>query len=37
VLDALTRRFEVVWYGQGDAGADDFAATLVQLERLGCR
>jgi len=37
VLDALTRRFELVWYGQADAGADDFAATLVQLERLGCR
>ena len=37
VLDALTRRFEIVWYGQADACADDFAATLVQLERLGCR
>ena len=37
VLDALTRRFEIVWYGQAEAGADDFAATLVQLERLGCR
>jgi hypothetical protein len=37
VLDALTRRFEIIWYGQHDAGADDFADTLVQLERLGCR
>ena len=37
VLDTLTRRFEVVWYGHRDAGADDFADTLVQLERLGCR
>lgn len=37
VLDALTRRFEIIWYGQHEAGADDFADTLVQLERLGCR
>jgi len=37
VLDALTRRFEIIWYGQHDAGADDFSDTLVQLERLGCR
>ena len=37
VLDTLTRRFEIIWYGQHDAGADDFAETLVQLERLGCR
>jgi len=37
VLDTLTRRFEVVWYGHREAGADDFADTLVQLERLGCR
>ncbi len=37
VLDALTRRFEIIWYGHRDAGADDFADTLVQLERLGCR
>jgi hypothetical protein len=37
VLDALTRRFEIIWYGRHEAGADDFADTLVQLERLGCR
>jgi hypothetical protein len=37
ILDALTRQFEIIWYGQHDAGADDFADTLVQLERLGCR
>ncbi len=36
-LDTLTRRFEVVWYGHREAGSDDFADTLVQLERLGCR
>jgi hypothetical protein len=37
VLDTLTRRFEVVWYGHREASADDFADTLLQLERLGCR
>jgi len=37
VLDVLTRRFEVIWYGRHDASADDFADALVQLERLGCR
>jgi len=37
VLDTLTRRFELVWYGDREAGADDFADTLLQLERLGCR
>ena len=37
VLEALTRHFEIIWYGQHDAGAADFADTLAQLERLGCR
>ena len=37
VLNALTHRFEIIWYGNREAGADDFADTLVQLERLGCR
>jgi Domain of unknown function (DUF4129) len=36
-LDTLTRRFEIIWYGQHEAGADDFADTIVQLEKLGCR
>jgi len=37
VLDALTRRFEVIWYGQHEAAAGDFTEALAQLERLGCR
>jgi hypothetical protein len=36
-LTALTRKFEVVWYGKRDAGEADFQETLVQLEQLGCR
>ncbi|HKD14775.1 MAG TPA: DUF4129 domain-containing protein [Candidatus Angelobacter sp.] len=37
VLSALTRKFEVVWYGDRDADAADFQETLGQLEKLGCR
>lgn len=37
VLSALTRRFEIVWYGQSAAREADFQETLVQLEKLGCR
>jgi len=36
-LAALTRQFEVVWYGSQDADARLFAQTLAQLEKLGCR
>jgi len=36
-LEALTRRFEMTWYGRHDAASEDFADTLVQLEKLGCR
>lgn len=36
-LTALTRKFEVVWYGKRDAGEADFQETLAQLEQLGCR
>jgi len=36
-LSALTRKFEVIWYGHGDASAADFQETLGQLEKLGCR
>jgi hypothetical protein len=36
-LATLTRKFEVVWYGQRDAAESDFQETLGQLEKLGCR
>lgn len=36
-LSALTRKFEVTWYGNRDASAADFQETLGQLEKLGCR
>jgi hypothetical protein len=36
-LAALTRTFEVVWYGNRAASVSDFQETLVQLEKLGCR
>lgn len=36
-LTALTRKFEVVWYGDRPAGPQDFQETLGQLEKLGCR
>ncbi len=36
-LAALTRKFEVVWYGHRDAAESDFRETLGQLEKLGCR
>lgn len=37
ILSALTRRFEIVWYGQAAAREADFQDTLAQLEKLGCR
>lgn len=36
-LTALTRGFEVVWYGGQAADASSFAETMAHLERLGCR
>lgn len=36
-LNALTRQFEVVWYGERGGGAKEFSAVLAQLELLGCR
>jgi len=36
-LAALTRKFEVVWYGHREARESDFQETLGQLERLGCQ
>jgi hypothetical protein len=36
-LSALTRKFELVWYGDRAASAWDFQETLGQLEKLGCR
>ena len=36
-LSALTRKFEIVWYGQAAAREDDFQEALAQLEKLGCR
>jgi len=37
LLTLLTARLETVWYGRGQAGAEDFQATLQQAEELGCR
>jgi hypothetical protein len=36
-LAALTRKFELVWYGDRAASASDFQEALGQLEKLGCR
>ena len=36
-LAALTSRFEVIWYGKGDAEASDFNEAVRHLEALGCR
>lgn len=36
-LSALTRKFEIVWYGDRPAGRQDFQDTLGELEKLGCR
>lgn len=35
-LGALTRTFELVWYGKQQADASAFSETLAQLEKLGC-
>jgi hypothetical protein len=36
-LVALTRSFEIVWYGNQEADAAAFSQTLSELEKLGCR
>lgn len=36
-LSALTRKFEVTWYGRQDAQQADFSEALQQLEKLGCK
>jgi hypothetical protein len=36
-LEALTRRFESVWYAQQTAAPEDFQFSLAQLEKIGCR
>jgi hypothetical protein len=36
-LTALTRNFEVVWYGNREADSQAFSQTLQELEKLGCR
>ncbi len=35
-LADLTRRFELVWYGNSAADSDMFADALASLKRLGC-
>jgi len=35
-MAALTRRFELVWYGAGDADAQAFAESIANLKNLGC-
>lgn len=36
-LSALTKKFEIVWYGDRPAAQQDFQDTLGELEKLGCR
>jgi hypothetical protein len=36
-LAALTRTFELVWYGAEEADPQRFAEALAHLERMGCR
>jgi len=36
-LAALTKRFEGTWYAQQLASPEDFAFSLAQLEKIGCR
>ena len=35
-LAALTRRFELVWYGGGNADAQAFAESIANLKKMGC-
>jgi uncharacterized protein DUF4129 len=36
-LEALTQRFEFIWYAQQRASMEDFQFSLAQLEKIGCR
>jgi hypothetical protein len=36
-LVALTRIFELAWYGKREASESSFSRTLSELEKLGCR
>lgn len=36
-LSILTKKFEVIWYGDRQAAQQDFEESLGQLEKLGCR
>ena len=36
-LEALTRRFESIWYAQQAAAPEDFQFSLAQLDKIGCR
>ncbi len=36
-LSTLTRKFEIVWYGDRPALRQDFEESLAYLEKLGCR
>jgi len=36
-LTSLTRLFESVWYGYGNAGPESFSESMKLLEHLGCR
>lgn len=36
-LEALTQRFEFIWYAQQHASMEDFQFSLAQLEKIGCR
>ena len=35
-LAALTRRFELVWYGNANADAQAFAESIANLKKMGC-
>jgi hypothetical protein len=35
-LAALTRRFELVWYGNANADAEAFAESIANLKKMGC-
>jgi hypothetical protein len=36
-LLTLTKKFEVIWYGERPAAQQDFEESLAQLQNLGCR
>jgi hypothetical protein len=35
-LAAITRRFELVWYGNASADAEAFAESVANLKKMGC-